>query len=84
MIFLYFYKFWAQQDLEPVEGKSRMDLHEMFCFELDSHLEQAGLAPLYPGHPYDWMFLSLAMEEDPLMDFRTLFSWMLCENQQEL
>lgn len=40
--------------------------------ELDIILNEAGMAPIYPGNPFDWMFCYCMIAEKPLNTFRMI------------
>lgn len=79
IIFLSFYIYWVQMYLsEDLASTSECDCYDEFRSNLDKRLMDCGLSPLYPGNPYDWMFLycSAAATDilSPLDIFRSLIS----------
>ena len=63
------YYLWRQ---EARSGKL-LDL-DQYVSEMDDRLSEAGLAPLYYGNPFDWMFLFSAKEDNHLDCFRGILA----------
>lgn len=74
LILAYFYWYWIKAKLGRVDSVS----FDGFTDELDGVLEESGLSMLYPGNPYDALFLYSAYTHqtgnDPLSVFRELIN----------
>ncbi len=64
LILLKFYHFWASLLLKP--ALAEYDLFDVFQEETDALLTSCGYDELYPGNPYDWLFLWASTTEHPL------------------
>ncbi|MBR0352463.1 MAG: hypothetical protein IJH53_04595 [Oscillospiraceae bacterium] len=75
LILIYFYWYWVKAKL----AKDSAADYESFCDELDSVLNESGLSMLYPGNPYDALFLYCAYSGDsdrnPLDVFRGIIDF---------
>lgn len=69
LLFSYDIWFWAQE-----ESGGRKLYIDQYKSQLDVILQEAGLAPLYYGDPYDWLFLYSAMHDRPLDCFREIMA----------
>lgn len=72
LILLEFYTYWAERTVahgsalwqaEEADGARCVD-------KIDRYLLEAGYPELYPGNPYDWIFLWAAKDPWPLLTFR--------------
>lgn len=72
IILLFSYHFWRKAAKEKIS-----DFYVEYCDELNSILVDAGLPQLYPGNPYDWMFLFCTEKAYPLDTFRGLLAEIL-------
>lgn len=75
IILLSSYKFWITQRYEGDEyGYGFEDYRD----DVNSYLDEANMPILYPGNPFDWMFLYCSAmrinDEDPLTLFRDLIA----------
>lgn len=81
LILLKFYHFWAVRALARGNYAAQR-LEEFKCRdEIDLFLTGAGYMELYPGNPYDWLFLFAAHQEDPLDVFRELWNSLMVRAQ---
>lgn len=76
LILLKFYSFWCNALLESEQpgDYSSEDLAEAFEEETDNLLLECGYEELAACNPYDWLYLSAARQDDPLMAFRNLIA----------
>jgi hypothetical protein len=73
IILLNFYVFWVRIDLgyvEDIKEFSNEELYDTFVEELNYTLYRCGYEPLYPGNPYDWLFMFVSLKQKPLKYFR--------------
>lgn len=72
LIFLTFYTFWAKIIIEKNDVFYCATEYECDkCKEaIDNYLIESGYQELYPGNPYDWIFLWSLKDEEPLNAFR--------------
>ena len=73
IILLNFYIFWVRIDLgyvEDIKEFSHEELYDTFVEELNYTLHRCGYGPLYPGNPYDWLFMFVSLKQKPLKYFR--------------
>lgn len=68
LILLNFYKFWCQIMLKITDHSeyNASELYEIFVDETNSLLFTCGYDALYPGNPYDWLFMRASKNETPL------------------
>lgn len=72
IILLDFYRFWLCVKLKiGYTDLSAEELVRTYCEEADSCLCDCGYEGLYQGNPYDWIFLSSAHSEAPLVYLRS-------------
>lgn len=74
LILLKFYHFWATRALSRASYAAQRLEEDRCRDEIDLFLTDAGYMTLYPGNPYDWLFLFAAHQEDPLGVFRELWN----------
>lgn len=67
IILLYSYKYWVESPDE--DGEIDFDDYRA---RMDEILEESSLQPLYPGNPYDWLFLYCSTNFNPLEKFRLI------------
>lgn len=72
LILLAFYEYWGHLAIKrgeySVEAK---DKDADRCIDqINNFLSEAGYPLLYPGNPYDWLFLYSSIDEQPLCLFR--------------
>ena len=73
LILLSFYDFWCRLALRKGNYYADADSEERCHSVIDQHLTDAGYMELYPGNPYDWVFLYSCNENEPLKAFRTIW-----------
>jgi len=84
LIFLVFYTYWAKiivsnSDTEYIAKRSYADR----CLEtINGRLLSAGYPELYPGNPYDWLFLWSLNDEHPLGAFRAYMGEVFAINDE--
>lgn len=72
IILLDFYQFWLSVKLKiGYTDLTEEELVETYCEEADHRLHECGYEGLYQGNPYDWIFLSSAHSEAPLVYLRS-------------
>lgn len=72
LVLLHFYTFWLPLKFNP-EVYQKYDfnlLFEIYQDDANRHLLECGYEELYPGNPYDWLFLTASNNESPLEFFR--------------
>lgn len=76
IILLFSYEFWFN-----VQKANETDyfLDDYTC-ALDQKLEDIGYPPLYPGNPFDWLFLTCSNMDRPLDTFRAILAEVLDED----
>lgn len=64
LMLLKLYNFYtdALNDEESIQSN-----YSDFCAELNSDLDQCGFAPIYPGHPFDYIILGCANTLEPIV-----------------
>ena len=77
LVLLTFYTFWAGRALENGDYQARPRDGERFVALMNQHLIEAGYTELYLGNPYDWIFLYVAADREPLPVFREIFKSLL-------
>lgn len=75
IILLFSYEFWFN-----VQEADETDYFFDYTYALDQKLEDIGYPPLYPGNPFDWLFLTCSNMERPLDAFRTILDEVLSED----
>lgn len=67
LMLLHFYNFYSEavNDRRDTVKSNFSD----FCSELNEQLDLCGFAPLYPGHPFDYILLACAGTLDPIVTF---------------
>ncbi|MEY8332100.1 hypothetical protein AALB53_03115 [Lachnospiraceae bacterium 47-T17] len=70
LILLVFYCFWANRALKQHSYEAGYEDADRCMAEIHAHLTDAGYPLLYPGNPYDFLFLMSANSECPLITFR--------------
>ena len=94
LILLYSYKFWfnwqwGKMPENEIEFKifkpkhvieETLDLND-YLAPLDSLLFDCGFSQMYPGNPYDWLFLFCTINNRPLDVFRGLITEVLNEGE---
>lgn len=72
LILLKFYHFWAALLLQPdLIDHSPFDI---YCDETNALLAECGYEDLFPGNPYDWLFLWASACQKPLDALRGVIS----------
>ena len=72
IILLDFYRFWLSVKLKiGYTDIPKEELTEIYRDEANHCLYECGYEELYPGNPYDWIFLSSAYSEAPLVYLRS-------------
>lgn len=75
IILLFSYEFWFN-----VQEADETDFFFDYTYALDQKLEDIGYPPLYPGNPFDWLFLTCSNMERPLDAFRAILDEVLNED----
>lgn len=75
IVLLFSYEFWFN-----VQEADETDYFFDYTYALDQKLEDIGYPPLYPGNPFDWLFLTCSNMERPLDAFRTILDEVLNED----
>ena len=75
IVLLFSYEFWFN-----VQEADEMDYFFDYTYALDQKLEDIGYPPLYPGNPFDWLFLTCSNMERPLDAFRAILDEVLNED----
>lgn len=75
IILLFSYEFWFN-----VQEADETDYFFDYTYALDQKLEDIGYPPLYPGNPFDWLFLTCSNMERPLDTFRAILDEVLNED----
>lgn len=75
IILLFSYEFWFN-----VQEADETDYFFDYTYALDQKLEDIGYPPLYPGNPFDWLFLTCSNMERPLDAFRAILDEVLNED----
>lgn len=57
---------------------------ERFIGNMNRRLLEVGYPELYPGNPYDWIFVYCSKSEEPLTVFREFIHEMYLENEPEI
>jgi hypothetical protein len=70
LILLVYYRFWAELALRKNSYKGEADDSVRCNAQINDYLTEAGYPALYPGNPYDWIFLYTSLTEFPLITFR--------------
>lgn len=79
LILLAFYRFWIRRALETGNYDARYQEEDQCLDELNRFLLDAGYMELYPGNPYDWLFLFAAHDSAPLITFRGIWQTLLAD-----
>lgn len=79
IVLLDFYSFWVRIKigLTDISEYSLNELYEIYLAEANNRLYQCGYEDLYPGNPYDWIFLCSAHSEEPIDYFRSCIADLL-------
>lgn len=72
LILLVFYRFWAIKALAYNDYEAKTDDTKRCILAVNESLIDAGYPALYPGNPYDFIFLVALNSEYPLLDFREI------------
>lgn len=72
MILLEFYTYWANAVVSHQNALwERAETEAERCIDkINRYLIEAGYSELYPGNPYDWIFLWAVKDRQPLVTFR--------------
>lgn len=72
MILLEFYAFWANCIIQANDALAVAAEHdaERCIDKINSYLLESGYPELYPGNPYDWIFMWAVKDQRPLLAFR--------------
>ena len=75
LIMLVFYEYWAKLEVKHMDlsRPASKEERERFMATINDYLQDAGYPELYPGNPYDWIFLWSLNDEKPLSAFRSFF-----------
>jgi len=72
LILLVFYRFWAIKAIAYNDYEAKTDDTKRCILTINESLIDAGFPALYPGNPYDFIFLVALNSEYPLLDFREI------------
>lgn len=75
IVLLFSYEFWFN-----VQEADETDYFFDYTYALDQKLEDIGYPLLYPGNPFDWLFLTCSNMERPLDAFRAILDEVLNED----
>ncbi len=84
LILLEFYHFWVsilREEILNPDSQTANDAFDQYCRETNDMLHSCGYGDLFPGNPYDWLFLWASSTEAPLDSLRSLISDILVEEQ---
>jgi hypothetical protein len=74
LILLVFYSFWAKKVINWAKKTDFFEADngdaERFLADVNKYLLESGYQVLYPGNPYDWIFMWALRIDDPLHAFR--------------
>ena len=70
IVVLFSYTFFYNVEKNVYDEAEAIDNYDDYTIELNNRLEKAGMAPLYPGNPFDWLFCFCALAKEPLNTFR--------------
>lgn len=72
LVLLKFFSFWINSKIHNYnqDEYTMEELAKIYRSETDECLKSCGYEPLFPGNPYDWLFLVSSETEDPLSFFR--------------
>lgn len=88
MILTYFYYFWIEKALSKTVNLAAYQAapgdSERFTDNINRRLLEVGYPELYPGNPYDWIFVYCSMSDEPLTVFREFIHEMYLENEPEI
>lgn len=71
LLFSYCFFYEVEEKIEK-HGSENAPNFDDYKDELDIILNEAGMAPIYPGNPFDWMFCYCMIAEKPLNTFRMI------------
>lgn len=76
LILLEFYVYWANEIIKNNNAFNKATkIDSDRCIDkINSYLLDAGYSELYPGNPYDWIFLWAVNDSCPLIAFRSYMS----------
>jgi len=79
IVLLDFYSFWVRVKigLTDLSDYTEDERYEIYLAEANAELHQCGYEELYPGNPYDWIFLCSAHSDEPIDFFRSCISDLL-------
>ncbi len=80
LILLNFYYFWCTSSLDHNYSTAE-GLQYIYNTEADECLQTCGFEPLFPGNPYDWVFLYASNQTNPLASFRDLMRYFYFESE---
>ena len=77
LILLRFYTFWVQKRLSAGSCTAGENDSIRCIDEINETLVRSGYSELYVGNPYDWLFLYVSRDQEPLITFRAIWSSLL-------
>ena len=83
LILLLFYIWWVRRALDRSGYTAEGPDPERFLAFANKALTDAGYPELYIGDPYDWLFLYISQDLEPLRLFREVFNSLLGEKLEE-
>ena len=78
IVLLFSYEFWINT-IEGTYGMQYNNYFDTYVSMQDIHLNNAGMPPMYPGNPYDWLFLYCTLQENPLDVFQDILATVLAD-----
>lgn len=76
VILLHFYSFWCKIKISKLvdEQYNTDELRKIYIDEANECLSEVGYDDLYPGNPYDWLYICASVKEDPLYSLREIMA----------
>ena len=86
LILLVFYVWWARRLTETQNplGQARPGDADRCLMALNRYLMDAGYPELYPGNPYDWIFLWALRDDCPLDAFRSYIRELFAVHSEQI
>lgn len=84
IILLAFYRYWATWRIRYGYGIATDRDRKRGAAIIDSYLLEGGYDSLYPGNPYDFIFIYCGSQDDPLGVFRQIMGELLADRVDEI